>query len=142
MMFRRLLFLAGMILILPIGLLITLATFTPITPSGALYLLGMLLIAAGAMSAPWRGTHFGASRAGLLLICLIAGTRLMVAGRGTTATLITLPGAERTLARCGGLRAGCGLVRRATRLPHGTGHHPAGTRGPGARIAGGLRGDG
>ena len=97
MIIRRLLFIAGIVLILPVSLLATLALFTPITPSGALYLIGALLIAAGAITAPWRRTRFrGVTRAGMVLICLVACTRLVVAVRSTTVTLITLPGGQNT----------------------------------------------
>ena len=47
MIIRRLLFIAGMVLIVPVSLLTALAVFTPIMFSGALYLVGALLIAAG-----------------------------------------------------------------------------------------------
>ncbi len=97
MILHRLMFIAGTVLILPVGLLATLALFTPITLSGAMYLIGALLIAAGAITAPWRRTRFrGITRAGLVLICLVACTRLVVAARGTTVNLITLPGNHST----------------------------------------------
>ena len=83
--------------ILPVSLLTALALFTPITFSGALYLIGALLVAAGAITAPWRRTRFrGVTRAGMVLICLVACIRLVVAASGTTVTLITLPGGQNT----------------------------------------------
>lgn len=97
MTFRRWGFCAGIAMILPVGLLAVLALITPITPSGALYLLGAAITAGGAITAPWRRSRWrGITRAGVLLICLVAGTRLVVAGRGETATLITLPGPQNT----------------------------------------------
>ena len=92
MVFRRLMAVAGIMLILPVCLLGALALFIPITFSGEAYLIGALLIAAGAMTAPWRQTRFrGITRAGLIVIILVACTRLIVADRGTTTVLITLP---------------------------------------------------
>ena len=97
MIIRRLMFVAGAVLILPVSLLTALALFTPITFSGALYLIGALLIAIGAITAPWRRTRFrGVTRAGMVLICLVACTRLVVAAGCTTVTLITLPGGQST----------------------------------------------
>ena len=97
MIIRRFMFIAGAVLILPVSLLTALALFTPITFSGALYLIGALLIAVGAITAPWRRTRLrGVTRAGMVLVCLVACTRLVVAARGTTATLITLPGGQST----------------------------------------------
>jgi pimeloyl-ACP methyl ester carboxylesterase len=96
-MFRRLGFLAGIGLILAVGPLAVLTLFTPITPSGALYLIGAAITAAGAITAPWRQSRFrGITRAGVLLICLVAGTRLVVAARSTMVTLFTLPGPSST----------------------------------------------
>ena len=97
MIIRRIMCIAGAVLILPVGLLATLALFTPITLSGTLYLLGALLVAAGAITAPWRRTRFrGVTRAGISLICLVACTRLVTAANGSTVTLITLPGGHNT----------------------------------------------
>jgi hypothetical protein len=97
MIIRRLMFIAGATLIVPVSLLAMMALFTPITLSGALYLLGALLIAAGAMTAPWRRKRCrGVTRAGLVLILLVACTRLFVSVRGTTVTLLTLPGGQNT----------------------------------------------
>jgi hypothetical protein len=93
MIIRRLMLIAGIILVLPVGLLTALAFSTPITPSGALYLTGALLIAGGAITAPWRRTRFrGVVRAGVILLGLVACARLTGAGSRTTAALITLPG--------------------------------------------------
>src|SRR5208282_458702 len=87
MIIRRLMFVAGAMLILPVSLLTALALFTPITCSGALYLIGALLMATGAITAPWRRTCFrGVTRAGIVLICLVVCTRLIVAASGTTVT--------------------------------------------------------
>ena len=95
MIIRRLMLIAGIVLILPVSLLMTLVLFTPITPSGTLYLIGALLMATGAITAPWRRTRFrGVTRAGMVFVCLVAGTRLVVAARGTTVSLITLPGGQ------------------------------------------------
>ncbi len=97
MIFRRLMAVAGIMLILPVCLLGALALLIPITFSGATYLIGALLIAAGAMTAPWRQTRFrGITRAGLILIILVACTRLIVAARGTTTILIALPSQQST----------------------------------------------
>jgi len=97
MMFRRLGFISGIALILPVSLLAVLTPITPVTPSGALYLIGAAMTAAGAITAPWRQSRFrGITRAGVLLICLVAGARLVVAAQGTTVTLITLPGPQST----------------------------------------------
>jgi len=97
MIIRRLMFVAGAMLILPVSLLTALALFTPITCSGALYLIGALLMATGAITAPWRRTCFrGVTRAGIVLICLVVCTRLIVAASGTTVTLITVPSGQST----------------------------------------------
>jgi pimeloyl-ACP methyl ester carboxylesterase len=95
--FRRLAFCAGIVLVVPVGLLAVLVLFIPVTPSGALYLIGAALTAAGAITAPWRQKHFrGVTKTGVLLICLVAAIRLAVGARGTTVTLITLPGQQNT----------------------------------------------
>ncbi len=97
MIIRRLMFIAGAGLLLPVSLLTALVLFTPITLSGALYLIGSLLIAAGAITAPWRRTRFrGVTRVGIVLICLVACMRLVVAASGTTVTLIILPSGQNT----------------------------------------------
>ncbi len=97
MIIRRLMLIAGIVLILPVCLLTALALFTPITFSGALYLTGALLIAAGAITAPWRRRRFrGVTRAGMALICSVACTRLVIAGGGTSVTLIILPSGRST----------------------------------------------
>ena len=97
MIIRRLMFIAGTVLIVPVSLLAILALFTPITLSGALYLMGAVLIAAGAISAPWRRRRFrGVTRAGMLLTCAVACTRLAVAASGASVILITLPGGQNT----------------------------------------------
>ena len=90
-------FIAGIVLILPVSLLTALTLFTPITLSGALYLIGACLITAGAVTVPWRHTRFrGILRSGMVLICLVACTRLVVVAGGRTVTLTTLPGGQNT----------------------------------------------
>jgi pimeloyl-ACP methyl ester carboxylesterase len=97
MIFRRFMAVAGIMLSLPVCLLGAMALFIPVTFSGAAYLIGALLIVAGAMTAPWRQARFrGITRAGLTLIILVACTRVIVAARGTTTTLITLPSRQNT----------------------------------------------
>jgi hypothetical protein len=97
MICRRLMAIAGIVLIVPVCLLGALALFIPTTFSGTAYLIGSLLIAAGAVTAPWRQNRArGITRTGLFLIILVACTRLLVAAHGTTTILITLPSGQNT----------------------------------------------
>jgi pimeloyl-ACP methyl ester carboxylesterase len=93
MIFRCLTCIAGIALLFPIGLLALLASFIPITPSGMCYLIGIAVVAAGAVTAPWRRSRFrGLTRTGILFLCLVAAVRLASGGRETDVSLITLPG--------------------------------------------------
>jgi pimeloyl-ACP methyl ester carboxylesterase len=92
-MIRKLACICGLLAAIPAGVLAGLALITPITPWGALYLLGFVLLAAGALSAPWRRRRYrGLARAGLALLVLTAVARLAFAAGGPTTTMLTLPG--------------------------------------------------
>jgi pimeloyl-ACP methyl ester carboxylesterase len=96
-MLRTLACIAGLLAILPLGAFVALALFTPISLSGALYLLGSALMVVAAISAPWRHGRFtnrpyGIARAGLALLLITACARLLFAAGGPTTTMITLPG--------------------------------------------------
>ena len=92
-MIRTLACICGLLAAIPAGVLVGLALITPITPWGALYLLGFVLLVAGALSAPWRRRRYrGMARAGLALLILIVCARLVFAAGGPTTTMLTLPG--------------------------------------------------
>jgi pimeloyl-ACP methyl ester carboxylesterase len=92
-MIRTLACICGLLAAIPAGVLVGLALSTPITLTGTLYLLGLVLLAAGALSAPWRRRRYrGLARAGLALLLLTAGARLALAAGGPTTTMIRLPG--------------------------------------------------
>jgi pimeloyl-ACP methyl ester carboxylesterase len=83
----------GLLAAFPLGVLVGLALTTPITFWGALYLLGAMLLVAGALSAPWRRKRYrGLVRASLALLLLIAGARVALATGGPTTTMLRLPG--------------------------------------------------
>ncbi len=91
-MARRLAQLAGGVAALPLGVLVAAATITPITWSGAFYLLGSVLAAAGGLTAPWRVQRYrGLARAGILIITGVAVTRLLGLGASPSLRLMTLP---------------------------------------------------
>jgi pimeloyl-ACP methyl ester carboxylesterase len=92
-----LLFLAGLLLALPVLPLIALALATPVTASGGLYLLGSTLLAAGLILMPWRPWARWMALGGLVALLAVAGVRLGAA-RNESARLkvIVLPSAKRT----------------------------------------------
>lgn len=97
-MIRTLVFLVGLVLALPLGFLVVLAFGTPTTLPGKLYLLGALLVAGGALSAPWApARYWQVVGLGLTLVILVACIRLVIAGSGARTTTIVLP--ERRAAR-------------------------------------------
>lgn len=90
--FRHLVFLAGLGLVPPVGLLVLLALVTPITPSGLGYTVGVVLVAAGALGVLWRPRGAGVSIvAGLLVMTAVAGVRLAAGAQADVVTLVTLP---------------------------------------------------
>jgi hypothetical protein len=100
-MIEKLHFLLALAAAPPVALLIGLALVTPITPSGALYLLGLALLAAGGLSWPWRraSRQPGLARArrlaavaGLGLILLVALARIVLANNSSGLAMTTLPG--------------------------------------------------
>jgi pimeloyl-ACP methyl ester carboxylesterase len=92
-MIRTLACICGLLAAIPAAVLVVLAFITPITSWGVLYLLGFVLLVAGALSAPWRRVRYhGLARAGLALALLTGVARLALAIGGPTTTMITLPG--------------------------------------------------
>ncbi len=91
-MLRTLAHIAGLLIILPLGVFVALALFTPISLSGALYLFGSALLVAGLLSAPWRRARYrGLARAGLVVLLAVVCARLFFASGGSTTTMITPP---------------------------------------------------
>lgn len=83
---------AGLGLLLPVGLLVGFALVTPITTSGLWYTLGAVGITAGLLVAPWRTKwSVGLVAGGFSAILLTACVRLYVGGSGTVVQLISLP---------------------------------------------------
>jgi len=83
----------GLLAAIPACVLVAFAFITPITLWGVLYLLGLVLLVAGALSAPWRRRRYrGLARAGLVLMLPTAGARLAFAAGSPATTMITLPG--------------------------------------------------
>ena len=93
-MFRYLLFLLGLLLALPILAVIALSLGLPVTLSGIGYLLGCALAATGLILAPWRGRNsFSITIIGILILALVAGIRLFIAGQQTepSINMVALP---------------------------------------------------
>jgi pimeloyl-ACP methyl ester carboxylesterase len=91
-MIRTLACICGLLAAIPAAALVGLALVTPITPWGALYLLGFVLMVAGALSAPWRRRRYrGMARAGLALVLLTGIARMAFATGGPTTAMLTLP---------------------------------------------------
>jgi pimeloyl-ACP methyl ester carboxylesterase len=83
-MFRYLLFFLGVILALPILAAIALSLGLPVTLSGVGYLLGCALVSAGLLLAPWtRRGSISITSIGILILALVAGIRLFIAGQPT-----------------------------------------------------------
>jgi predicted esterase len=96
-MIRKLARIAGLIAAIPASILIALAFITPITPSGALYLFGLTVVVVGTISAPWRQTRRrGLVRAGLILLLVTAGARLLSPINNSVVKVIILPEGIRT----------------------------------------------
>src|SRR5678815_2987160 len=76
-MFRYFLCFVGMVVVIPVLGIITLAFILPITISGIGYLLGGLLTAIGLILAPRISKYYVAVLAGILMVVLVAGTRLL-----------------------------------------------------------------
>jgi len=92
--FRILLCVLGVLLAMPLLGFVAFAVGAPITASGLAYLAGALLLAAGLILAPWKRRLFPAlALGGPLLVVLVAGTRLVLAGRAEASGLkmIVLP---------------------------------------------------
>lgn len=90
--FRHLVFLAGLALVPPVGLLVGLALVTPITSSGLGYTLGVVLVMFGALGVVWkpRPATF-AIVVGLAVMTTVAGIRLATGAEAKTVKLVTLP---------------------------------------------------
>ena len=92
-MLRGITFLLALAGALPLLALVALAVVTPITRWGWLYLLGGCLLVIAGLITPWSGRRaFALGGAGLAIIVVVGGLRLVRAGAGTTVTLLTLPG--------------------------------------------------
>ena len=93
---RYLLFLLGLLLILPfLGLLVPLPR-TPVSPVGTMYLLSYFLILAGMLFSPWRPQASSLFIVVGVAIALITMTiRFIFPPAGTRMNLITLPGPSR-----------------------------------------------
>jgi hypothetical protein len=61
-MVEKLLFLLALVAALPVAMLTGLALVTPVTPSGALYLLGLALLVVCGLSRPWPASGRRTSR--------------------------------------------------------------------------------
>ena len=93
-MFRYLLFLAGVILALPILVIIALSLGLPITISGIGYLLGGVFAAAGLLLFPWAGRKsISITILGAIVIASVATVRLMLAGQNPNPSIrmLSLP---------------------------------------------------
>ena len=94
MMFRYLLFLLGVLLALPMVWLTALSFNLPVTISGIGYMMACLLVISGLIMAPWGGKYSSILiLSGVLLIAVVAGTRLVQAARNKSSSLrvVTLP---------------------------------------------------
>lgn len=99
MWLRSLLFLLGLLLVLPILTLSVLAFLLPITISGVGYLLAGSLAIAGLILAPWASKYSSfLISVGMIGIAFVAGTRLILAARAESSTLrmVTLPQGKET----------------------------------------------
>ena len=91
---RWLALVAGVPLALVVLVVAVLGLGASYSPSGWLMVLAGVVLAGGMVSAPWRRTRRrGVARAGLSLLALVIGGRMVLAGSGET-TLITLPDAS------------------------------------------------
>ncbi|HSH78416.1 MAG TPA: hypothetical protein VLA19_07780 [Herpetosiphonaceae bacterium] len=96
-MLRGIIFLLALAGALPLLALVALAVVTPITRWGWLYLLGGCLLVIAGLIAPWFGRRaLALGGAGLVIIVVVAGFRLVRAGAGTSVRLLTLPGGNRS----------------------------------------------
>jgi predicted esterase len=93
---RWLIAVAGAIAAIPITIFVLLAFRTPITPSGAFYLLALSLAIIGAITMPWRGRASTFLHAlfwvGLALFAAVALVRIATVRPSGNLRLITLPG--------------------------------------------------
>jgi pimeloyl-ACP methyl ester carboxylesterase len=90
MTFKYLLCLLGVFLAMPLLALIALACILPVTISGIGYLLACSLGVARLILAPWMRRHILLIMVGMLLLILIAGTRIIM-GERSNVRMITLP---------------------------------------------------
>jgi pimeloyl-ACP methyl ester carboxylesterase len=93
-MLQYLLFMFGILLVLPVSVLLVLALMLPITTSGIGYLSGSVLIVAGLILASWAGRYSRVMAIiGVIVIILIASLRLILARRdmARTISMLTLP---------------------------------------------------
>ena len=83
---------SGLAILFPVVLIVVIATYTPITTSGFVYVIGAVAITFGLLVEPWlRRTSWVFLGAGMILLFVTAGVRLSVGGGGTTVRLMTLP---------------------------------------------------
>lgn len=107
-------FLCGLVLAPLAAWLVVEAILAPASPSGALILAGICVIAAGLLSAPFRRRR-GMTTAGVALIALVVLARIiLVRGDSARARLITLPdgGSSRLVSRVVEERDGALLAAR------------------------------
>jgi len=99
-MFRYLLCALGIVFAFPVIVLVTFAFNTPITISGAAYLIGCLLVVAGLMVAPWqRKAHRLMTFSGVGVILAVACMRLVLAreaGMTSNLKIMELPSGKET----------------------------------------------
>lgn len=91
---QKILFLAGLLLALPLFGFVLLACLLPLSLSGMLYLASAALIIAGLLSAPWLPKQFPTlTLAGLLALIVVASLRLIPAAQsnGPRLSMVRLP---------------------------------------------------
>ncbi len=90
---KFLLFLLGLILVLPLSVLSFLAFSVPITISGMFTLIGCWLVAVAGLCAPWQKKYaLGLGMIGVVLVLGVFTARSVLITRSNTLELVTLPG--------------------------------------------------
>jgi hypothetical protein len=106
---RALATVGGVLLAGPLLIVAALGLAASYSPSGWLMIVAAALVVVGAITAPWRRSRRrGIARAGLALLVLVIGARIMAAAFGDT-KMVTLPGgaASRWLGRVIDEQDGC-----------------------------------
>lgn len=85
----------GVVAAVPVGLFVGLALVTPITPSGAFYLFGLVLAIVGMVTMPWRGRGAAGLHSclwlGLGLFAAVGLLRVVIVRPADGLAMITLP---------------------------------------------------